>query len=81
MSIINVMSFDQHEWVRDIVTGAIAGALAGAAGASIVPDSSIVDAVAAGGANGLVFGLLVMPVKWLLARLGGPDRPSGKEES
>ena len=75
------MSFDQHEWVRDIVTGAVAGALVAAAGASIVPDSSIVNAVAAGGANGFVIGLLVMPVKWLLTRLGGPNGSSGKEKS
>ena len=34
------MSFDQREWVNDIATGAIAGALTAAVGAMLVPQTS-----------------------------------------
>ena len=68
------MRFDWHEWVKDMVTRAIAGAACGAAGAMLGPNPQFLDAIAGGGVVGLVGGLLIMPIKWLLSRGDGPGK-------
>jgi len=75
------MSFDPREWVRDIITGAIAGALTGLVGAMFVPAPSFVDAMIAGGVLGLVPGIVVLPLKWLLNRRPEPPSRSKRENS
>ena len=62
------MNFDQREWVNDIVTGAITGVAAGSIGALFIPDPSWMTAMVAGGVAGLITGILVLPLKWLLNR-------------
>lgn len=75
------MSFDQREWVNDIATGAIAGALTAAVGAMLVPQTSFLEAVAAGGILGLVPGIVVLPLKWLLNRRPGPPSSKNRKDS
>jgi len=74
------MGFDQREWVNDIVTGAIAGALTGLVGALFVPEPSFIDAMSAGGVLGLVPGILVLPLKWLLNRRPKPPSRSERKD-
>jgi len=75
------MPFDQREWVNDIATGAIAGALTGLVGTLFVPEPSFADAMVAGGVLGLVPGIVVLPLKWLLNRRPGPPSQSKREDS
>lgn len=69
------MKFDHSEWVNDIVTMTLTGIAGGAVGGIFVPDPAILDLMLAGGAIGLVSGLLTLPIKWILNR-----RPGAKEE-
>lgn len=70
------MSFDQREWVNEIVTGTITGLVSGAAAATFVPAPPFLDLMASGGLTGLVTGLCVQPVRWLLNRRPGATDPS-----
>jgi hypothetical protein len=71
------MKFDQREWVNDIAVGAISGAIGGAVMAMLVPNPPVPDATAAGGIVGLVTGMLIHPIKWLLDRRP-PEDPEDK---
>ncbi|HEV7486732.1 MAG TPA: hypothetical protein VGQ65_13735 [Thermoanaerobaculia bacterium] len=75
------MSFDPREWMHDIITGAIAGALTGLVGALFVPAPSFVDGMIAGGVLGVVPGIVVMPLKWLLNRRPEPPSRSKRKDS
>ncbi len=72
------MKFDQREWVNDLAASAIAGAIGGAVMAMLVPNPPIPDATVAGGIVGLVTGMLIHPIKWLLDRRAreGPEDKS-----
>lgn len=74
------MSFDESQWVRDMVTGAIAGAATAVVGAAFVPDSSLVLALAAGGTTGLVYGVLAVPIGWVLKRITRRGSADKEEE-
>lgn len=65
------MSFDEREWVNDLVTGAITGVVAGLVAALYVPDPPYLDLMAGGGFAGLVTGMISLPIKWLLNRRPG----------
>jgi hypothetical protein len=65
------MNFDQREWVTDIATGAITGMWGGLVAALFVPDPPYLDLMAGGGITGLVTGMSVLPIKWLLNRRPG----------
>lgn len=65
------MKFDQHDWIKDIIVSGVTGALSGAVGALFLPDPPVGLTVAAGGAAGLVTGLLNIPLRWILKRLNG----------
>ena len=73
------MSFDQREWINDIVTGALTGAVSGAVGAMFVPDPPFIDAIAAGGVVGFVTGIMVLPIKWLLNHRPAATRTKQEE--
>ena len=75
------MRFDQREWVNDIATGTIAGALTAAVGAMLVPQPSFLDAIAVGAMLGVVPGIVVLPLKWLLNRRPEPPSASKREDS
>jgi xanthine/uracil/vitamin C permease (AzgA family) len=75
------MSFDQREWVNDIVTGAITGLVGGALSVMYVPDPSLVNSIGLGGMIGFVTGMLVLPLKWLLNCRPGPPCPPNRKDS
>jgi hypothetical protein len=66
VSVCDVNRFDQHEWVNDIVTGAVTGVVSGAIGAMLVPDPGFSDAMVFGGIIALVVGMMNQPLRWLL---------------
>lgn len=70
------MDFDQRGWISELAAGTLAGIGAGAFGALIVADASIVGGAVAGGAIGLATGLLFQPLRWLFER-----RPAKPEEN
>jgi len=80
VSISGVYRFDQREWVNDIVTGVITGAVCGAVGTMLLPDPAFSDAMVSGGILGLITGLLVQPLKWLLNRRPAADPPPQSEQ-
>lgn len=67
------MKFDRREWVNEIAAGTLAGLVAGAFGALMLPDAPIATGLIAGGATGFARGLLVLPLKALLNRRSRPD--------
>jgi hypothetical protein len=75
------MSFDQREWVNDIATSTITGLVGGALTVLYVPDPSFIHSVSLGGTIGFVYGLLELPLKWLLNRRPAPPSPSKQEDS
>jgi hypothetical protein len=60
------MRFNGREWVNDIVTTAVTASIAGLVWAKLVPDQSMLDAVVIAGIGGLVTGMVLQPLKWLL---------------
>jgi hypothetical protein len=70
------MSFNQREWVNDIVTGVITGVVSGLVGVMPLPERPYLLAMTAAGLVGLASGLLVRPLQWLLNR-----RPDGNDDS
>ncbi|HYC60695.1 MAG TPA: hypothetical protein VEK79_14110 [Thermoanaerobaculia bacterium] len=62
--------------MNDIVTGTIAGMVAGAVGAMFVPNPPFLDLILGGGIAGLVSQMLILPVKWLLN-----SRPDASDET
>ena len=68
------MKFNGREWVNDLVMGAVTCSVGGAVIAYLVPGQSIIDATWAGGIGGLVTGMLIQPIKWLLERRPPEDR-------
>jgi Zn-dependent protease with chaperone function len=73
------MSFDKDAWVDDMITQVFGGAIAGVAGASLVPQPDFALAAIGGGLSGLAFGLLTEPIKSLLSRLRERRRSKDKE--
>lgn len=67
------MRFDQREWVNDIVTGAIGGAAEAVILAMLVPEPPLPEAGWVGGIVGLVIGMIMQPIRWLLNRRPLPD--------
>jgi hypothetical protein len=75
------MSFDQREWVNDMATGAITGLVGGALTALYVPDPSFANSIGLGGTIGFVYGMLELPIKWILNRRPGPPSPPNREDT
>jgi ammonia channel protein AmtB len=75
------MSFDQREWVNEIATGIITGLVSGAAAATFVPSPPFLDSMFLGGVVGMVTGVCVQPVRWLLNRRPGAADPSTSGEA
>jgi hypothetical protein len=75
------MSFDQREWVNDMATGAITGLVGGALSALYVPDPSFVNSIGLGGTIGFVYGMLELPIKWILNRRPGPTSQANREDT
>ena len=73
------MSFDRNEWVDDMVTQAVGGAVAGMVGASMVPRPALGFAAIAGALSGLAFGIVALPVKAILGRWRDRRRLEEKE--
>ena len=62
------MKFDSGEWTNDMITRIVAGAFAGVVGAAMLPHPALGRAALVGGLSGLAFGVLFLPVQWLLRR-------------
>lgn len=63
------MSFDKSEWIDEMITRAIAGAVTGVVGTSMVPHPAYGLAAIVGSLSGLTFGAIALPIKSLLRRL------------
>jgi hypothetical protein len=80
VSISDVNRFDQREWVNDIATGVMTGLACGAVGTMLLPDPAFRDAMVSGGILGLIGGLLLQPLKWVLNRRPAADPPPRPEQ-
>jgi hypothetical protein len=70
------MRFDQREWISDIAVSTVAGFLCGATGAILFARPPYAVPILAGGTIGLVNGLALHPLRWLLEL-----RPDRKRET
>ncbi len=75
------MRFDQREWVTDMATSTITGLVGGALSTLYVPNPAVLNAISLGGTIGFVYGVLELPVKWLLNRRPGLLSPPNREDT
>jgi hypothetical protein len=69
-------TFDQREWVNDMVTGAVAGIVAAFFGAMLVPGPLFGLDTAKAGLEGFVVGMIARPLMRLLNRRPEPHNDS-----
>lgn len=68
------MRFPWREWLAEMASGTVGGALAGAVGAAIIPGSAFGATVAAGAIGGLIVGAVNIPIKIAFTGKGRGDK-------